>query len=40
MVRWEVVKRMNLDKKDLLTLALTVSVADNNSLELMGEQFI
>lgn len=39
-VDWAVAKRMNIGKADLLTPALTVSVADNASLELMGAQFV
>ena len=37
---WQVAKRMNIRKADLLTPALTVSVADNANLELMGAQFV
>ena len=37
---WQVAKRMGLTKADLLTPALTVSVADNASLELIGAQFM
>ena len=37
---WQVAERMNLTPADLLTPALTVSVADNASLELMGAQFL
>ena len=35
-----VAKRMNLTKSDLLYLALSVSVADNASLELIGAHFM
>ena len=37
---WEVAKRLGLAKSDLLIPALSVSVADNWSLELMGAHFI
>ena len=37
---WSVAQRMNLTRSDLLTPALTVSVADNANLELIGAQFI
>ena len=37
---WLVATRMNIRKQDLLTPALTVSVADNANLELMGAQFL
>ena len=37
---WSVATRMNISKSDLLTPALTVSVADNANLELMGAQFM
>ena len=37
---WSVVTRMNIKKADLLTPALTVYVADNANLELMGSLFM
>ena len=37
---WEVAKRMNLRNLDLLLPALSVSVADNANLELIGAHFI
>ena len=37
---WAVAKQMNMSRSDLLTPALTVSVADNASLELIGAQFL
>ena len=37
---WHMAQRMKITKADLLTPALTVSVADNASLELMGAQFL
>ena len=37
---WQVAQRMNLRKSDILAPALTVSVADNANLELMGAHFI
>lgn len=33
---WQVAKRMGLTKSDLITPALSVSVADNSNLELIG----
>ena len=37
---WEVAKNLNLSKADLLIPALSVSVADNSSLELVGAHFL
>ena len=37
---WEVAKNLNLSKSDLLIPALSVSVADNLSLELVGAHFL
>ena len=37
---WDVAQRMKLKRSDLLTPALTISVADNASLKLMGAQFV
>ena len=37
---WQVTKNMGLKRADLLVPALTVSVADNSSLELIGAQFV
>ena len=37
---WEVAKNMGLSKQDLLAPALSVSVADNSSLELVGATFM
>ena len=37
---WEVAKNLNLNKTDLLMPALSVSVADNSSLELVGAHFL
>ena len=37
---WQVAKNMGLKKSDLMVPALSVSVADNSSLELMGAHFL
>ena len=37
---WSVARRLHLNKSDLLHPALTVSMADNTNLELMGAHFM
>ena len=37
---WSVAKQMGLSKSDLMVPALSVSVADNTSLELIGATFL
>ena len=37
---WSIAKRLNLSRQDLLHPALTVSVADNSNLELIGAHFL
>ena len=37
---WQVAKRMGLSKSDLIAPALSVSVADNSNLELIGAHFV
>ena len=39
-VDWHIAKRLGLSKHDLFAPALSVSVADNSNLELIGAHFL